>query len=73
MGILDALLRWNRDDPPDDRERGRNDVVYAEQGNRNPFIDNPRFACLAWGHEWEADACGWRIHLPFVSSEKVIR
>ncbi len=35
----EALRRWNQEDPPDNRERVRNDAVQGLQGNRNPFID----------------------------------
>jgi len=38
------FLEWNRQDPPDDNERRRNDLVEDFQGNRNPFIDNPALA-----------------------------
>src|SRR3546814_10866505 len=41
MGLLSTLLAWHQADPPDDAERGRNEVVYSFQGNRNPFIDHP--------------------------------
>ena len=41
MGLLSTLLDWHEQDPVDDMERDRNDVVYAFQGNRNPFIDHP--------------------------------
>ncbi|MBN1826930.1 MAG: endonuclease [Candidatus Eisenbacteria bacterium] len=43
MGLLDILLQWHEDDPVDDKERSRNDVVYSYQGNRNPFIDHPEW------------------------------
>ena len=47
MGLLSVLLQWHAQDPPDDRERDRNDVVYSFQGNRNPFIDHPEWvSCL---------------------------
>ena len=36
--------RWNRDDPVDDEERRRNNVIEQVQGNRNPFIDEPNRA-----------------------------
>jgi endonuclease I len=49
MGILSVLLEWNEIDPVDDFERNRNEVIYAYQGNRNPFIDYPEFANLIWG------------------------
>ncbi len=40
---LSTLLRWNAEDPIDDFERHRNDVVYGFQHNRNPYIDHPEF------------------------------
>ncbi len=48
-GNLSTLLEWNRDFPPTDFERRRNDRVEQCQGNRNPFVDNPAFADLIWG------------------------
>lgn len=50
-GKLTALLEWNLLDPPDDFERNRNNIIYGWQKNRNPYIDNPRFAQLIWGGE----------------------
>ncbi len=48
-GKLSTLLEWNLQDPPDEFERNRNNVIYSFQKNRNPFIDNPEFAQLIWG------------------------
>lgn len=48
-GKLSTLLEWNMQDPPDDFERNRNNVIFSWQKNRNPFIDNPEFANLIWG------------------------
>jgi deoxyribonuclease-1 len=33
------LEQWHRDDPPDEAERRRNDLIEAVQGRRNPWID----------------------------------
>lgn len=50
MGRLNTLLLWSAEDPPDDAERGRNNLIYsAYQGNRNPFIDHPEYATAIWG------------------------
>lgn len=37
----EVLRRWHEQDPPDRRERERNDDIEAVQGNRNPFVDDP--------------------------------
>ncbi len=39
------LKQWHFDDPPDNKEIARNDYIDSLQGNRNPFIDNPNWAC----------------------------
>lgn len=49
-GKLSTLLQWNLQDPPDEFERNRNNVIYSFQQNRNPFIDNPYFAELIWNN-----------------------
>ncbi|MBE0700882.1 MAG: endonuclease [Acholeplasmataceae bacterium] len=49
VGNLDILLRWHMDDPVDDFERNRNEIIYDHQENRNPFIDHPELAERIWG------------------------
>src|SRR5690606_14078365 len=44
----DILLQWNAQDPPSDFELNRHNVIAANQGNRNPFIDDPYLATLIW-------------------------
>lgn len=39
-----TLKKWNKEDPVDEFEMKRNDLVEKYQGNRNPFIDYPEFA-----------------------------
>ncbi|MBT2255788.1 endonuclease [Priestia megaterium] len=48
-GKLSVLLQWNAQDPVDDRERRRNDIIYSDyQHNRNPFIDYPEWVNEIW-------------------------
>lgn len=46
---LKMFLRWAKEDPVDDVERARNEVVYAKQKNRNPFVDYPSLCEYVWG------------------------
>ncbi|NOX47578.1 MAG: T9SS type A sorting domain-containing protein [Chlorobi bacterium] len=47
-GKLSDLLNWNQQDPPDDFEINRNNVIYGYQNNRNPFIDHPEYVNAIW-------------------------
>lgn len=49
LNMVDLLLTWNIEDPVNAYESNRNEVIYNNQGNRNPFIDNPYLATLIWG------------------------
>ncbi|MFK7748548.1 MAG: endonuclease [Kordia sp.] len=51
LGDLVTLLDWHRNDPPDDYEMNRNNVVYTWQFNRNPFIDHPELVEHIWGNQ----------------------
>lgn len=50
-GKLSTLLQWNRDFPPSDFERRRNERIWQSQQNRNPFVDHPEFADLIWNSD----------------------
>lgn len=65
MGCLSDMLRWNLQYQPGDTsftggndlarrvEIQRNEVIQNDsdgQGNRNPFIDHPEYACRIWGN-----------------------
>lgn len=49
MGKLSDLLKWNLVYPVATREENRNEGAQSLQGNRNPFIDHPEYACRIWG------------------------
>ncbi|QHI38873.1 Extracellular ribonuclease [Kordia antarctica] len=61
--MIDLLLEWNAADPVSTYEDARNtfheNVSNATaQGNRNPFIDNPRLASRIWGGTQAEDRWG---------------
>ena len=45
------LMKWHRNDPVSYKEIARNDSVYKQQGNRNPFVDFPELAEYIWGNK----------------------
>lgn len=45
---LDMLISWHQADPVSQKEIDRNDAIYDEQGNRNPYIDHPEYVCLIY-------------------------
>ena len=50
MGWRKVLLQWHHEDPVDEYEIHRNNLIYNNfQGNRNPFIDHPEYADLIYG------------------------
>jgi hypothetical protein len=51
LGDLTTLLEWHRNDPPDDFEMNRNNIIYNWQRNRNPFIDHPDLVEYLWGNQ----------------------
>ena len=45
------LIQWHLDDPVDNWERNRNNIIYTKyQKNRNPFIDHPEYVQRIWGN-----------------------
>ncbi len=50
MGKLSDMLKWNVTYSVQQREMNRNEGVEYIQGNRNPFIDHPEYACRIWGN-----------------------
>lgn len=55
---MQLLLEWHRADPVSQKEISRNEAVYSEQGNRNPFVDHPELAEYIWGVKQNSDWTG---------------
>jgi endonuclease I len=48
-GKRSTLLQWHQEDPVDDQERRRNNIIFEDyQHNRNPFIDHPEWVEEIW-------------------------
>lgn len=70
MADLASLLVWNTQDPSDDFEMNRNNIIYQWQYNRNPFIDYPELADYIWGTQqgqpWFAPLSNAEFSMPGV-------
>lgn len=55
MAYLDELIEWHLEDPVDDFEMNRLEVIYGAQHNRNPFVDYPHFVELIWFYNTTAN------------------
>ncbi|MDF1673431.1 MAG: endonuclease [Vicingaceae bacterium] len=53
--MITLFLQWNVDDTVSVYETNRNVILEGQQGNRNPFIDNPYLATLIWGGQSAQD------------------
>ncbi|MDD4005474.1 MAG: endonuclease [Elusimicrobiaceae bacterium] len=51
---VNTLLLWNRQDPPDENEIRRNELVSRYQNNRNPFIDDYTLADKIGASVWKS-------------------
>lgn len=56
MGLLSVLLDWHNNDPVDNFELNRNEIIYQYQNNRNPFIDHPELFEEVYNHYLSIDA-----------------
>jgi len=48
IGDINMFIRWHYEDPVDEFEIHRNEIIFQYQRNRNPFIDYPDFVELIW-------------------------
>jgi hypothetical protein len=46
---LEMLKQWSIQDPVSAKETDRNNAVFADQHNRNPFIDHPEYVTAIYG------------------------
>ena len=46
---LEMLKQWSSQDPVSAKEINRNNAVYSDQHNRNPFIDHPEYISDIYG------------------------
>ena len=46
-----TMLTWHLNYPVTSFDINRNDKVYTNQHNRNPFVDHPEYACRIWGYK----------------------
>ncbi len=51
--VYELMLKWAKQDPVDQIEKDRNEVIYGIQGNRNPFVDYPQLCEYVWGDSTE--------------------
>jgi len=52
--FLNILLTWHQNDPVSAKEIAFNNSIYTFQGNRNPYIDHPEYACQIWSSQCAA-------------------
>jgi endonuclease I len=46
---LALMIQWSNQDPVSQKEIDRNNAVYQQQGNRNPFVDYPELVGKIYG------------------------
>ena len=63
--VYELMLQWAKQDPVDEIEKDRNEVIFGIQGNRNPFVDYPQLADYVWG-----DSTEYKFYIDKESKEK---
>ncbi|MEO6490061.1 MAG: endonuclease [Ferruginibacter sp.] len=48
LPYLTMMYNWHIADPVDAREINRNNLIYTQQNNRNPYVDHPEYVALVW-------------------------
>lgn len=69
-GDLETLLEWNELDPVDEFEIHRNNLIYNNyQLNRNPFIDYPQWARIAYDPSYSGGGASNLLETSSVGNE----
>lgn len=69
-GILDTLLEWNELDPVSEHEIRRNNLLFNNyQKNRNPFIDYPQWARIAYDTAYKGSGTNLKKDISSVGEE----
>ncbi len=69
-GVLETLLEWHELDPVDDYEIRRNNLIANNyQMNRNPFIDYPQWARIAYDPTYSGSGASNALETSSVGSE----
>jgi len=53
IGDIETLMKWHLEEPVSETEVYRNEAIFKIQGNRNPFIDVPDYACKIYASDGE--------------------
>lgn len=62
--VYNLMLAWAKEDPVDEIEQNRNEVIQTFQGNRNPFVDYPQLCEYIWG-----DSTDYRFYIDPTSTQ----
>ena len=54
IGDIETLMKWHLEEPVVESEMIRNEEVFKIQGNRNPFIDEPQYACKIYANDGQS-------------------
>lgn len=59
----EVLKNWHFADLPDNYEIARNEYIFSQQNNRNPFVDSVDFACFVnfMNASYDADGCALSV------------
>ena len=70
FGKLNTLINWHFNDPVDEKESFRNDLIFSEyQKNRNPFVDFPEWVEEIYG---KSVSQKFMLSIPKIDGENIL-